>query len=58
MNADEPYLGASPDGIGFCQCHGQGIREIKCPYTHKAGCDGFESDRLPIGIKNCDEKQS
>ena len=45
VNADEPYLGASLDGIVFCQCHGQGILEIKCPYKYKAGFDGFESDK-------------
>ena len=45
VNADETYLGASPDGIVFCQCHGQGILEIKCPYKYKAGFDGFESDK-------------
>ena len=32
VNADEPYLSVSLDGNVFCQCHGQGILEIKCPY--------------------------
>jgi len=28
-------MAASPDGIVNCVCHGQGILEIKCPYTHR-----------------------
>ena len=26
-----PYLGASPDGLVCCSCHGEGVLEIKCP---------------------------
>lgn len=27
-----PYLGASPDGLIKCECHGLGTLEIKCPF--------------------------
>ena len=27
-----PLIGASPDEIISCQCHGTGIFELKCPY--------------------------
>jgi len=28
---ETPFLGASPDGLTMCECHGRGIVEIKCP---------------------------
>ncbi|XP_046860912.1 uncharacterized protein LOC124454148 [Xenia sp. Carnegie-2017] len=28
-----PFLGASPDAISYCNCHGEGCVEIKCPYS-------------------------
>lgn len=28
-----PYLGASPDGFTQCECCGDGIIEIKCPFS-------------------------
>ena len=28
-----PYIGASPDMLVECECHGPGIVEIKCPYS-------------------------
>ena len=30
---DVPYLGASPDRLVQCNCCGQGLLEIKCPYS-------------------------
>ena len=33
VNPQYPYLGASPDGVVSCQCCGEGIIEIKCPYS-------------------------
>ena len=32
---DKPFIGASPDGIVTCECHGDGVIEIKCPYKFK-----------------------
>ena len=28
-----PHLGASPDGVTTCNCHGDGLVEIKCPFS-------------------------
>ena len=28
-----PHLGASPDGVTACGCHGDGLVEIKCPFS-------------------------
>ena len=28
-----PFLGATPDGLVSCSCHGDGTLEIKCPYS-------------------------
>ena len=30
-----PYLRASPDGVISCNCCGEGILEIKCPWTSR-----------------------
>ncbi|XP_065068517.1 uncharacterized protein LOC135693861 [Rhopilema esculentum] len=45
VNAEEPYLGASPDGIVTCSCHGKGVLEIKCPFNYKDGFDGWQHDK-------------
>jgi len=36
---DKPYLGAPPDGLVECNCHGKGVLEIKCPYKYQNGLD-------------------
>ncbi|XP_065919203.1 uncharacterized protein [Dysidea avara] len=33
INSLYPHLGVSPDGVTSCSCHGQGLLEIKCPYS-------------------------
>ncbi|KAM4528256.1 uncharacterized protein PAE49_000194 [Odontesthes bonariensis] len=35
MNPKWPYMGSSPDGMVVCDCHGNGICEIKCPYSQR-----------------------
>lgn len=35
IDADEPWLGASPDAEIICECCGEGVVEIKCPSKHK-----------------------
>lgn len=30
-----PFLAASPDGISTCDCHGDAVLEIKCPFKYK-----------------------
>ena len=35
INPQWPYIGASPDGIVECTCHGKRVLEIKCPYSHR-----------------------
>jgi len=30
-----PCIGASPDGIADCKCHGMGVLEVKCSFCHK-----------------------
>eukprot|EP00795_Rhopilema_esculentum_P015969 gene15969-7301_t len=49
INAEIPYLGASPDGIVSCDCHGRGVLEIKCPYNYKDSFEGWaEDNKFPI----------
>jgi len=33
INPLYPHLGVNPDGVTSCSCHGQGVLEIKCPYS-------------------------
>ena len=35
ISATYPFIGASPDGVVSCNCHGTGLIEIKCPYSCK-----------------------
>ena len=35
INAEFPYLGASPDSLIQCDCHGKGVLEIKCPHNYR-----------------------
>ena len=36
INPVWPHIGAAPDGIISCTCHGVGVLEIKCPYYQEA----------------------
>lgn len=36
INSDYPFMGASPDGLVSCQCCGNGVVEIKCPYNFRS----------------------
>ena len=47
VNPDFPCLGASPDGIVECRCHGRGLLEIKCPFKYRDGLSGWREE------KNC-----
>lgn len=33
ISKEHPYLGATPDAIVNCDCHGTALLEVKCPYT-------------------------
>ncbi|XP_077507197.1 uncharacterized protein LOC144116327 [Amblyomma americanum] len=35
IDTDAPFLGATPDGLWHCSCHGVGLLEIKCPWSLK-----------------------
>ena len=35
VHPDYPFMGASPDAVVSCECHGEGVVEIKCPYSHR-----------------------
>ena len=44
-----PYLGASPDGVVSCSCHGECLLEIKCPYKYRTGLKNWQIDKnFPI----------
>ena len=33
LDKDNPCIGASPDGIVTCSCHGKSCLEVKCPLS-------------------------
>lgn len=35
VNPSFPHLGATPDGVINCDCCGEGVLGIKCPYKHR-----------------------
>ena len=35
VRVEHPYIGASPDGLAECDCHGQGLLKIKWPWSHR-----------------------
>ena len=47
VNKGFPHLGASPDGLIECSCHGKGVLEIKCPFKFQNGLTKWVDD------KNC-----
>ena len=53
INKKYVYLGASPDGLTSCDCHGKGVLEIKCPYKFRNGLkDYMKSKTCPVSCKN------
>ena len=32
LDTENPFIGASPDGIISCSCCGKGVVEVKCPF--------------------------
>ena len=38
LSTDYPMFGATPDGVVSCECCGNGILEIKCPFTLQSKC--------------------
>ena len=35
LNKDYPFIGATPDGLTYCSCCGEGCVEVKCPFCKK-----------------------
>lgn len=49
VNSKFKFLGASPDGLVDCTCHGSGVLEIKCPPSFEKGLDGWKGAvRCPV----------
>ena len=45
-----PALGASPDALVSCDCHGMGVLEIKCPEKYMNGLFNWQNDKkFPVG---------
>ena len=54
VNAEFPHLGASPDGVVSCSCHGKALLEIKCPHKYRNGLSGWDSDPgFPVSPDGC-----
>ncbi|CAN7976320.1 unnamed protein product [Ixodes persulcatus] len=57
ISPEHPYLAATPDGLTKCSCCGEGLLEIKCPFSCKSlqevtarkdGCLQVVSGRLEL----------
>ena len=55
ISPEYPYIGASPDAIASCDCHGKFCVEIKCPWKLR---DKNLSDALTEGIDLCIERSA
>ena len=42
-----PGLGASPDALINCDCHGMGVLEIKCLEKYTNGLFNWQNDNFP-----------
>lgn len=49
-----PHLGASPDGLILCDCCGEGVLEIKCPYKYR-NADLSSVDDTKFYLQRCDD---
>ena len=62
ISHDYPFIGASPDLLVSCKCHGKGLCEIKCPYKKKNERPNHEnySDHLELvdGVTRLRKKSS
>ncbi|CAB3990489.1 RNA-directed DNA polymerase from mobile element jockey [Paramuricea clavata] len=47
LDKNRAYIGASPDGIMYCKCHGKAVIEIKCPFSIK-------DSKIADGYGKCD----
>ena len=45
IDARFPALGASPDALVNCDCHGMGVLEIKCPEKYMNGLFNWQNDK-------------
>ena len=46
IDPEIPFLGASPDGIVSCKCCGEGVLEVKCPFSIKDGIPDTLPDKF------------
>jgi len=52
LDTARPYIGASPDGLVSCSCCGDGVLEVKCPFSVK---DKFpENDQASFCMRKVD----
>lgn len=60
IDHNNPFLGASPDGVINCSCCGKGVLEIKCPYKHKQSsvAEAVLNDRSFFVDQNMELKRS
>lgn len=52
LHGNYPFIGASPDGVVYCECHGTGLVEVKCAYYKEKNSHGLEDGVLQEDHKN------
>ena len=60
IHREYPEIAASPDGVTWCDCHGEGSLEVKCPYilrddinTASEGATCLYWRELEVACKPC-----
>nr|XP_054923052.1 uncharacterized protein LOC126524139 [Dermacentor andersoni] len=58
ISIERPFLAATPDGLVHCNCCGDGLLEIKCPYSAKDAliCEIPERQRSYLVVDGNDAK--
>ena len=46
IDSKMPYIGATPDGIISCECHGKSLIEVKCPTSDLSVLQYLENGKL------------
>ena len=56
INPQWSFIGATPDGLVYCDCCGHGVTEIKCPYCHRSESisDSMEDKKFCLKNENAE----
>ena len=56
INPQWSFIGATPDGLVYCDCCGHGVIEIKCPYCHRSESISDAMEDKNFCLKNVNDE--